>query len=215
VAKKKKVRNKKSRKRWALLVIPFLLLFAPAMWVDLSSRGSVTDKFASVDRTPVGIVFGAGVLPNRKPSYVLAERLDAAIELYNSGKVERLILSGDNRSADYNEPGAMRAYLLAHKIPTSALVMDFAGRDTYDTCYRAIHVFGCHSAILLTQGFHIDRAVFIARGLGMDAKGYAVPKKYDYTGQIGFYARESLADIKACWDVYVSHREPYVDQQKK
>jgi vancomycin permeability regulator SanA len=141
--------------------------------------------------------------------------LDAAIDLYRKGKVQRLLLSGDNRRVDYNEPQAMRRYVLAHHVPDGALVMDYAGRDTYDTCFRARHVFGVDQAILVTQRYHAPRALYTARSMGIDAEAYALPNLSRFPLlQLDYSAREYLADLKALWEVEISHRRPYVDSSR-
>lgn len=167
-----------------------------------------------VPAEPVAIVFGAG-LRGGKPSLILQNRLDGAIDLYRKGKVHKLLLSGDNRFADYNEPQAMRRYALAHRVRDDDIVLDYAGRDTYDTCFRAKNVFGLNEAILVTQAYHAPRAVYTARSLGIDATAYALPNLRRYPGlQLSYNAREYMADLKAMWDLKVTHRRPYIDTRK-
>ena len=97
--------------------------------------------------------------------------MDTAAQLYFSGKVEKLLMSGDNRFVDYNEPEAMRQYARSLGVPEEAIVLDYAGRRTYDTCYRARDIFGVQSAILVTQNFHLPRALFTCNALGIRATG--------------------------------------------
>lgn len=134
------------------------------------------DRIVSVAEAPpsgVALVFGAG-LAGGEPSPILAQRLDAALELFRAGKVQRVLLSGDNWSDRFHdETQAMRDYLLAQGVPPEALLMDDVGLSTYDTCARAIEVFQVRRALLVTQAFHLPRALFIANSLGMDAHGVA------------------------------------------
>jgi SanA protein len=144
----------------------------------------------------VAIVFGASVYGNRDLSPVLADRVDTAIELYRAHKVDRILVSGDNRHPSYNEPKAMQEYLVTHAVAAKDVVVDYAGRSTYETCLRAKEVFGLERAVLVSQGYHLPRALYIANQLGLDAVGMAgdlrLKNKADY--QI---IREWAAEMKA------------------
>ncbi len=121
----------------------------------------------------VAIVFGARIYPDGRLSAMLQDRVETAVQLYQVGKVQKLLLSGDNRFAHYNEPQQMKAYALARGIPAEDIQLDYAGRRTYDTCYRAGAVFQLQTAVLVTQKFHLPRALFICRSLGLDTVGVA------------------------------------------
>lgn len=157
----------------------------------------------------VAIVFGAEVKRDGTPSAVLRDRVETAVELYENGKVEKLLMSGDNRFVDYNEPEAMRQYALSLGVPNEAIVLDYAGRRTYDTCYRAKEIFGVDSAILVTQGFHLPRALFLCNSFGVEAVGVKADNYY-YLKRLRLIwnAREILATAQAVWDVYVEHPMP-------
>ena len=116
---------------------------------------------------PVAIVFGAGVRTDGRLSPMLRDRMDTAITLYQAGKVRKLLVSGDNRFVEYNEPAAMYDYAVARGVPPDDVVRDYAGRRTYDTCYRANAIFGVTDALLVTQRFHLPRALFTCRNLGL------------------------------------------------
>lgn len=172
---------------------------------------------ASVPARPVAVVFGAFVMPDGTLSAMLADRVDAAVSLYRARKVERLLFSGDNSRPDYDEVDAMLAYALRRGVPKDAIALDYAGFDTYDSCYRAKAIFGVTRAILVTQEYHLPRAVYDCASLGIDAVGLATPDwgVYDAPMMISYTAREAVADVKSIWDVHVSHREatvmgPYV-----
>jgi len=126
-----------------------------------------------VPKAPVAIVFGAGLASKGKPSPMLAERLETAMKLYRSGKVERILLSGANLTKSHDETRAMGRYALAKGVPREIILRDDAGFSTYDSCYRAKAVFGITRATLVTQRFHLPRALFIANSLGLDAVGVA------------------------------------------
>jgi len=114
-----------------------------------------------------------------RPTPALADRVWTAAALYKAGKVRKLLMSGDNRFINYNEPETMRQYALAQGVPDEDIVLDYAGRRTYDTCYRAEHIFGVQDAILVTQWFHLDRALYTCGKLGIDAVGVAADRR-DY-----------------------------------
>ena len=195
-----------------------LALLSPALawlllvgYVRVSTGRYVYGSAQEVPAAPVAIVFGAGLKSDGQPTLILKDRLNGAIELIKEGKVQRLLMSGDNRVKNYNEPAAMREYAVQHGVPGSKIELDYAGRDTYDTCFRARHAFSVDKAVLVTQQYHAPRAVFIARGLGIDAVAYGVPNLASHQGlQLGYSGREYLADVKAWWDVELGHRKPYV-----
>ena len=144
----------------------------------------------------VAIVFGASVYGNGDLSPILEDRVDTAIELYRARKVDRILVSGDNRHASYNEPKAMQEYLVTHAVAPQDVIVDYAGRSTYETCMRAKDVFGLQRAVLVSQGYHLPRALYIANNLGLDAVGMAgdlrLKPKADYQS-----FREWAAEVKA------------------
>ena len=119
----------------------------------------------------MAIVFGAGLSRSGRPTPILRDRVETAAQLYFAGKVEKLLMSGENRFDTYSEPEAMRQYALSLGVPSEAIVLDYAGARTYDTCYRAKAIFGLDSALLVTQGFHLPRALFVCNALGLKAAG--------------------------------------------
>ena len=182
----------------ALLVLVALL---PTVWVDLRARGTLR-TVDDVPPTPVTLVFGAGLGGGDEPSRPLARRLDAAAALYRSGRTEVVLVSGDNSRVGYDEPGAMRAYLVEHGVPDRRIVSDYAGFDTWDSCVRAREVFGVTDAILVSQDFHIRRAVALCRAVGVTAYGVGTGEPRDSVWLHGT-ARENVAAGKAWLDVLV------------
>ncbi len=163
----------------------------------------------SVEPTPVAIVFGAGLQRDGSPSPVLRDRVVTAANLYFAGKVEKLLFSGDNRFVDYNEPGAMQAYAIMLGVPEDAIVLDYAGRRTYDTCYRARYIFGVDEAILVTQNYHLPRALFTCNELGVKSVGIAADQRtYSRSSRLVWNIRELPASLMALWDVWISHPLP-------
>ena len=125
----------------------------------------------SVPPAPVALVLGAQVHPDGVPSSFLAARLELAARLLQAGRVRVLLLSGDARAPEYDEPAAMRRYLLARGVPAERLVLDPYGLDTYDSCVRARLVFGLTHVVVVTQSYHLPRAVATARAVGLQADG--------------------------------------------
>ena len=160
-----------------------------------------TFSAADVPARRVAIVFGAGI-KNGEPTPVLRDRVQTAADLYFNGKVEKILMSGDNRFVDYNEPEAMRQYAITLGVPDTDIVLDYAGRRTYDTCYRARDIFQLDSVILVTQDFHLPRAIYLCNMLGVD--GVGVPADIQYYRKISrliWNVRETLAIFGAITDV--------------
>ncbi len=141
------------------------------------------------------VVLGAAVHPDGTPSNMLRDRLDDGIALYQAGAAPKIIMSGDNGTASYNEVAAMKAYAVEHGVPAEDVFCDHAGFSTYESMYRAKHVFGADRIIVATQTYHLYRALYAALGLGMEAVG--VPcDYYDYSGQLLRDVREIPARTK-------------------
>jgi SanA protein len=150
----------------------------------------------------VAIVFGAGLTRNGEATAVLKDRVETGTRLYFSGKVEKLLMTGDNRFVDYNEPEAMRQYALSLGVPEKDIVLDYAGRRTYDSCYRAKAIFGVKEAILVTQKFHLARALFLCNALGLDGTGVEANNRVYLKRSLLFWnMRELPATVTAFADV--------------
>jgi vancomycin permeability regulator SanA len=162
---------------------------------------------------PAAIVFGAGLWRDGSPSPVLRDRVATAAQLYFAGKVKKLLMSGDNSYIYYNEPGAMHEYAIGLGVPEEDIVLDYAGRRTYDTCYRAKEIFGLKEAILVTQPFHLPRALYTCNQLGLKAVGVPADQlDYRIRAQAYWHAREILATLVALWEVHFSHPLPVLGQ---
>lgn len=154
---------------------------------------SVTD----VPRAYTGLVLGAQVKPNNVLSDVLKDRVDTCLELYKEGKIEKLLLSGDHREKYYDEVNTMKKYVLATgKVLKEDIFLDHAGLSTYDSLYRAKHIFGVDDLIICTQDFHLPRAVFIGQKLGLRVAGI-ISDKTNYLNEKYYRWREVLANVKA------------------
>jgi vancomycin permeability regulator SanA len=189
------------------VALAVLVVAAGGLWVDARSAGHVYRE-AAVPPAPVALVLGAEVYADGSPSPFLAARLDIARRLLAAGKVKAILLSGDHGRWAYDEPGAMEVYLIARGVPARQIALDYAGFDTYDSCARARRVFGVRQAIVVTQTFHIDRAVALCRQLGVEANGVGDDTVRIYTGPWRRdVVRERGAAVKALYDV-LSHRDP-------
>ena len=183
-----------------------VLALLPVTWLYVTT-GDRLRTTADAPRTEVAVVFGAG-LWNGEPSPYLANRLKAAARLYREGRVEVVLVTGDNSRKDYDEPDAMRTYLRKHGVPDGRIVSDYAGFDTWDSCVRAKKIFGVDRAVLISQGFHIRRAVALCEAAGVDSYGVGVDAKHDVTWYYGG-TREIFAAGKAALDA-VFHPDPQV-----
>ncbi len=157
---------------------------------------------AEVPARRVAIIFGAGLTRSGEATPVLRDRVETGVRLYFSGKVEKLLMSGDNRFIEYNEPEAMRRVALDLGVPASDIVLDYAGRRTYDTCYRAQAIFGVEQAILVTQKFHLARALFLCNALGLDGVGVEANNRVYLKRSLFFWnLRELPATLTAFADI--------------
>jgi SanA protein len=197
----------------ALIALPLLGAATIEAWMRQATQGAIYREVAAVPPRRVAIVFGAQVLPGGRLSSALAYRVDAAIALYKAGKVERLLMTGDNRTPEYDEPTAMRNYAVARGVPADAIERDYAGLRTYDSCYRARSVFGVRpdEAILVTQEYHLSRALFTCGKLDVRAIGFVAEP---FVGPRAAEAerREHPARWLAWWQVVVSRPEPTFPQ---
>ena len=192
----------------ALVALGLVGILGPRLVTTFFSWSRVYNVM-NTPAAPVAVVFGAGLTRSGEPTAILKDRVETAAQLYFSGKVQRLLMSGDNRTLDHNEPEAMRQYAMKLGVPSSAIVLDYAGRRTYDTCYRARAIFGLDSALLVTQGFHLPRALFLCNALGLKAAGVeANNHRYWPPLLLIWNVREQLATVGAFLDVYVSRPLP-------
>lgn len=164
---------------------------------------------ADAPERDVAVILGAEVYPSGTPSPYLRARLDVGARLYREGKARVLIVSGDDSPEHNRETASMRAYLVGKGIPASRIVEDVAGRDTYDTCVRARRVFGVTSALLVSQEYHLPRAVTTCRAVGVDAVGVADVSVKNESGFWRYGAmREYAAGVKMVWDLLTRRQPP-------
>ncbi|MFE4172597.1 vancomycin high temperature exclusion protein [Streptomyces sp. NPDC056909] len=188
-------RDRRGRRRAVQTVmLGCVLALMPVTWMHAVADSRVR-TVADVPAGDVAVVFGAGLRAGRPAPY-LAHRLDAAAELYSTGKVKVVLVTGDNSREEYDEPDAMRTYLIERGVPDGRIVSDYAGFDTWDSCVRARKIFGVDRAVLVTQGFHVRRAVALCRAAGVESYGVGVSERRDATWYYGGI-REMFASGKA------------------
>lgn len=194
-----------------VLALAVLLPVGARIWMSQAMKGRVYTHPAEVPSCDVALVLGALVRPNGSLSDSLANRCDTAIKLYKAGKVKKLLMSGDNRFKHYNEPERMRDYAVEHGVPAKDIALDYAGRRTYDSMYRAKHIFGLNRIIIVTQKFHMPRSLYLAKAVGVDAYGVITPDPGNFRSNI----REIPACLSALLDVYVLHPRPVMGKKEK
>ena len=183
-----------------VLVILGLIGLGLALGISAYVVHSTKDAILTQEDTPPQdldciLVLGCGIHPDGSPTPMLASRLARGAELYEAGWAERVLLSGDNSGESYNELATMERVILELGVPQEALVMDHAGFSTYESIYRAKHEFGMQRVVIVTQEYHLYRALYLADALGLDAWGVAAAPRND-AGQIGRSLREILARDK-------------------
>jgi SanA protein len=188
----------------------FLILIAAAMLLPRL----VTSIFASpylstveeVEATEIALVFGAEVKDNGVPSPALRDRVLAAVDLYKAGKVKTLVMSGEDP-----EPRAMQILAVQEGVPQEAIILDEGGLRTYDTCYRAINVYGYEEIIVVTQDFHLPRALYLCHFMGIDVQGVPAREGRYWRGSTLFWnLRESMATLLALWQIHVTKPLPTI-----
>lgn len=182
----------------ALVVTFALATIAINVYCIMSTRDDIR-TIAQIEeagiRADTIVVLGAAVRPDGTPSDILADRLEVAADLYFSGAAPSIIASGDNRSDHYNESSAMKNYLVKLGVPADDVYLDHAGYDTYASIYRTRNIYGANSAIIVTQAYHLYRAMMIGNMLGMQCFGVAADKG-SYNNQVQYSVRDLFARDK-------------------
>jgi SanA protein len=184
--------------------VVLLFIVVTNIVVHLSARPHIYKTVEEVPEAQTVLVPGAAVFSDGTLSSFLEDRVDSAIDLYRAKKVAKILVSGDNSTVAHNEVNPVRDYLLLKGVPDGDIYLDHAGFDTYSTMYRARDIFQVSSVVIVTQEFHLPRAVFIARSLGLEAVGFTAD-----TGRVSLmnYVREIFANEKAAVNL-IFGREP-------
>lgn len=200
--------------KWATYLLFPLGAFVGAsiavpLYIHQSAEPYMFESISQVPSSTVAIVLGASVVRG-EPSPVLRERALAALELYRAGKVQKILVSGDDSVAGFDEVSPVRRLLVEEGVPAEDIFLDHAGFDTYSSMYRARDIFVVRDATIVTQGFHLPRAVFLARRLGLEARGLTADEQ---GGTAYNYVREVGASLKAVFEVSVSRVPKYLGPQ--
>lgn len=202
--------TKKSIFKWFLIstICCFIIIIACNKWIVNSTQSQLYSNIDSIPKRKVGLVLGASQKTVRGTNNLyFTYRIQASYQLYKTGKVQYLLLSGDNHIKGYDEPSDMRNALLGLGVPDSCIVLDYAGFRTLDSVVRCDEVFGEDSIIVISQEFHNQRALFIANKSNVNAIGFnsqEVNKNYSFRTHL----REYFARVKCVLDIYVLHTSP-------
>lgn len=208
--------------RWRWLALGLLLLLLPVVAVVAlrvysawQAQGDIY-TLETVPERPVAIIFGAQIYGSGRLSAMLADRVTMGVKLYQQGKVRALLLTGDNSEVSYNEPEAMRQYALRLGVPNDAIVLDYAGFRTYDSCYRARDIFQVSGATLVTQDFHLDRALLVCNALGIDSVGVAADmassERYSARALLSSQLREFPSTVLSVFDLLRGEKPTYLGE---
>ncbi len=192
-----------------ILVIVLAAVFLINFDINSGSRQYIFSETEKVPETEVALILGAKVYNDGRLSDMLRDRADTAIILYESGKADKILMSGDHGTPEYDEVNAVKNYLLGKGVKAQDIFLDHAGFDTYDSLYRAKEIFQARSVAIVSQNFHLPRAVYIGRSLGLEAYGVSADL-HTYGGIENNRNREILADVKAFWDIKLGAKPKFL-----
>lgn len=175
-----------------------LMLFVGLLnvYINKSTGRLIFSDVSGVPESQTALVLGAAVFPDGRLSYILEDRVLAALELYRQGKIKKFLLSADHSRVCYDETNAMKNYLLEKGVPPEDIFLDHAGFKTYDSVYRSRHIFEVDSVVIVSQKYHLHRALYLAENLGINAVGLAADRQY-YFYMRNYKIREVFANVKA------------------
>ena len=193
----------------ALVAVVVLFVVACNLAVVKTADSRMYTDVTAVPKNRVGLLLGTNPIGRTgNPNMFYVNRIQAALDLYRAGKVERFLISGDNSREEYDEPTWMKEDLMKAGVPDSVIYLDYAGFRTYDSMVRAKEVFGLNAFTIISQPFHNERAIYLATRKGMDVVGFNAQDTQFKRWKIRMTMREWLARTKAVLDVY-THKEPH------
>ena len=195
---------------WQGPLVCFAFVILVFLIIHFQSRAYIESNIKNLPQADAAIVPGAGITSKGELSTIFKDRIEGGITLYKAGKVKTILVSGDDGQLEYNEVNPAREYLLVRGIPSEDIFLDHAGFDTYSSMYRARDIFLITSAIIVTQSFHVPRAVFIARNLDIEAHGLSADQ-HEYRIQNNL--RELLANVKAMMNVIFNRTPKYLGKE--
>ena len=198
-----------------LLITTFIIaVLVCDLRVSMASKNHLHTDIASVPESPVAVILGTSKKFHGRPNGFYTARIDAAAELFNSGKIRGILVSGDNAERHYNEPKDMLNDLVAAGVPEKFITLDYAGFRTLDSVVRAKEVFGQEKFIIVSQKFHVQRAIYLARQHGIDATGFVAADPPNRTSRLKVRAREILARSAAVFDVITGRGPRFLGEKE-
>lgn len=198
--------KKNFKKLFLVSIIALIAVVCINIYVKNKTNNLIFRNINEVQKTNVGIIFGAGINGDQ-PSKYLKDRLDAGILLYKSNKINKILLSGDNGSDEHDELTVMKKYCCQNGVDTTKIYIDYAGFDTYSTMFRAKKIFKINAAVLISQKYHLNRAIFIGNKMGIKSTGFSANVgRYNNYNYVIF--REYFSVVKAYFDV-LRNRKPH------
>lgn len=191
------------------MIFDFFLITNIVVFASIPSTGYA--ELEDIPEAEAALILGAKVYSDGRLSSIMKDRADSGLELYKSGKVKKLLVSGDHGTKKYDEVNAVKDYLLARGVRADDLFLDHAGFDTYDSLYRARDIFQVKSVTVVTQKFHLPRALYIGKSLNLEVYGY-IADKQDYQGMIWNELRECVARSKAVVDVVTGAKPKFLGE---
>ncbi|MCC6372350.1 MAG: YdcF family protein [Bacteroidia bacterium] len=195
-----------------LILLTVLLVFGINYRVNSLSKNYIFKTTKDVPESYTALVLGAFVYKSGHLSGILQDRVEKAVELYKNKKVKRFLLSGDHGRKKYDEVNSMKKYLLEKGIDTADIFLDHAGFDTYNSMVRAKEVFEVNDVIIVSQEFHLPRAVYIARSKGLNAYGVMAEDTY-YPSINSLKTREIFANLKAFYEVLINKKPKFLGKK--
>lgn len=195
---------------WLAPLVCFAFIVLVFLIIHFQSRSYIESAVENLPQADAAIVLGAGINSKGELSTIFKDRIEGGIALYQAGKVKTILVSGDDGQLEYNEVNPAREHLLVRGIPSEDIFLDHAGFDTYSSMYRARDIFLITSAIVVTQSFHLPRAVFLARNLDIEAHGLSTDQ---HSYRIQNNLRELLANVKAMMNVMFNRTPKYLGEE--
>lgn len=195
------------------VTLVLISVFGADFWVENATENKVFNSVEEIPQNRVGLLLGTGkFLASGRVNLYYEYRIDAAVKLYKSGKIDYVLVSGDNSTKNYDEPSTMKDDLVKHGIPQGEIYLDYAGFRTLDSVVRCKEIFGQDSITVISQQFHNERAIFIAQQKGISAVGYnakGVSTRYGIRVQI----RERLARVKMILDLLIGKKPKFLGKK--
>ncbi len=193
-----------------IMLLIIVTLLSTNIYVKLSTKKRIINNYTNLDNIDCILILGAGVRNNR-PSLMLEDRLQKGLELYNNNVSSKIIVSGDHGRKDYDEVNIMKEYLTQNNVSSSDIFMDHVGFSTYDSIYRPKEIFKAKKIVIVSQEYHLYRALYIADKLGLEAYGVKAEPK-EYYGDVLREVREVIARIKDFFKVIIKPKPKYLGE---